>query len=328
MSSSKKLSQDEVDALISSLDQNGSASGVGTVSEKDVRDFAFGEDDLSLLGDYYALRVINERFARLARVVFQPMLRVQPRISAQMPTVKTFDEYCEGAASLMSLSTSRIDELRGTKMMVIQPEFISALTNAYYGGDLGLKYMPRNEFTATETRVIEIITEGLNKILLMAWQDLMPLTFSEHAREENLQFASFVEGTETIIVCSFVVQLPKSEPSSIDILYPLQTLKPIAAQLRSRMQSEVIDDDLTWRERLEHAVMQVPLPLNVQLGKPKFSLRSMLAMEIGHVFPIKLTEGLSVIVKGQKMFVADIGEVGGTSAITITRKLDKSSAEK
>ena len=54
----------------------------------------------------------------------------------------------------------------------------------------------------------------------------------------------------------------------------------------------------------------------------------MLAMEIGDVFPIKLTEGLSVIVKGQKMFVADIGEVGGTSAITITRKLDKSSAEK
>ena len=42
----------------------------------------------------------------------------------------------------------------------------------------------------------------------------------------------------------------------------------------------------------------------------------MLAMEIGEVFPIKLTEGLSVIVKGQEMFVADIGEVGRTE-ITI-----------
>ena len=321
--SSKKLSQDEVDALIRSLDnEEGVISSKNIVTDKDVREFAFGSDDLSLLGDYYALRVINERFARLARSVFQPMLRVQPRISAAMPAVMTFDEYCADAPPLMSLTTSRIDELRGSKMMVIRPDFISALTNAYYGGNLGVKYQPRPDFTATETRVIEIVTDGLNQMLLSAWQDLMPLTFSDEAREENLQFASFVEGTETVIVCSFSVQLPKSEPASIDILYPLQTLKPIAAQLRSRMQSEVIDDDMTWRERLERAVMQIRLPINAQLSKPKVSLRKLLEIESGDVFPIQIREGLGILVQGQKMFNADIGTVGGISAITITRKLD------
>lgn len=321
--SSKKLSQDEVDALIRSLDnEEGVISSKNIVTDKDVRDFAFGSDDLSLLGDYYALRVINERFARLARSVFQPMLRVQPRISAALPAVMTFDEYCADAPPLMSLTTSRIDELRGSKMMVIRPDFISALTNAYYGGNLGVKYQPRPDFTATETRVIEIVTDGLNQMLLSAWQDLMPLTFSDEAREENLQFASFVDGAETVIVCSFSVQLPKSEPASIDILYPLQTLKPIAAQLRSRMQSEVIDDDLTWRERLERAVMQIRLPINAQLSKPKVSLRKLLEIESGDVFPIQIREGLGILVQGQKMFNADIGTVGGISAITITRKLD------
>lgn len=317
--STKKLTQDEVDALIGSLDKQGAAPiGKNRVSEKDVKDFAFGSDDLSLMGDYYALRVINERFARLARSVFQPMLRVQPRISAQLPTVKTFDEYSKDSPALMSLFTSRIDELRGSKMMVMQPEFISALTNGYYGGELGLKHAPRNEFTATETRVIEIVTEGLNEVLLTAWQDLMPLTFSEGAREENLQFASFVDGGDTIIVCTFIVQLPKAESATIDILYPLQTLKPIATQLRSRMQSDVIEDDLTWRERLEHAVMQVSLPMNVQLSKPKVSLRELVELQAGDVFPIQLKSGLGVMVQGQEMFGADIGEVAGTSAITIT----------
>lgn len=319
--STKKLTQDEVDALISSLDKQGSAPiGKNRVSEKDVKDFAFGSDDLSLMGDYYALRVINERFARLARSVFQPMLRVQPRISAQLPTVKTFDEYSKDSPPLMSLFTGRIDELRGSKMMVMQPEFISALTNGYYGGELGLKQAARNEFTGTETRVIEIVTEGLNEVLLSAWQDLMPLTFSESAREENLQFASFVDGGDTIIVCSFIIQLPKADSATIDILYPLQTLKPIATQLRSRMQSDVIEDDLTWRERLEHAVMQVPLPMNVQLSKPKVSLSKLVGLETGDVFPIQLKSRLGVMVQGQEMFGADIGEVAGTSAITITSK--------
>ena len=43
-----------------------------------IRPFAFGEDDLSLMSDYYALRQVNERFARQARTVFLPMLRINP----------------------------------------------------------------------------------------------------------------------------------------------------------------------------------------------------------------------------------------------------------
>ena len=319
--SPERLTDDEVNALVKSVDM--STTPDSDVSEtKNYRSFEFGSDDLSLLGDYYALRVINERFARFARAVFQPMLRVQPRITALPPEVKTFDEYCKEAPALMCLTTSRINELRGSKMMVIQPEFISTLTNAYYGGVRGLKYKPASEFTTTESRIIEIITEGLSQKLLAAWQDLMPLTFSDESREENLQFASFVDGDETVIICSFTVQLPKSNTAKIDILYPLQTLKPIAAQLRSRMQSEVMDDDLTWRERLERAVLEVNLTLKVQLSKPRISLRQLVEIRKGDIYPIQLRDGLSVLVHDQKMFVADIGEVAGINAITITEKLD------
>jgi flagellar motor switch protein FliM len=45
-------------------------------------------------------------------------------------------------------------------------------------------------------------------------------------------------------------------------------------------------------------------------------------MEAGDVFPIHLREGLTVLVQGHEMFMADIGEVGGISAITITKKMD------
>ena len=78
MSTTSKLSKTEVDALIAGLDgAEALESNVdGLSSDKKVRDFTFGSDDLSLLGDYYALRVINERFARFSRTVFQPMLRI------------------------------------------------------------------------------------------------------------------------------------------------------------------------------------------------------------------------------------------------------------
>ena len=102
-------------------------------------------------GDYYALRMINERFARMARQVFLPMLRIQPRISSFPPEVKTFDEYTAGIENFMSLNISRIEELRGSMLAVLSPTFISVLTNSYYGGKIKALATTRSEFTATRS---------------------------------------------------------------------------------------------------------------------------------------------------------------------------------
>ena len=158
-------------------DQPASNSGGSSpISEENVRPFDFGSDDLSLLGDYYALRMLNERFARSARSVFLPMLRIQPRISSFPPEVKTFDEYTSGIDSFMRLTTNRVEELRGNLLIVIDPNFVSLLTNSYYGGNIAKVENTKAEFTATEERVIEIISNGLSRGLEECWRDLMNIT--------------------------------------------------------------------------------------------------------------------------------------------------------
>ena len=79
--------------------------------EVEYKTFQFGSDDFPF-GDYYALRLINERFARTVRSVFLPLLRVQPRISSFPPEVKTFEEYSSGLDAFMSMTNNRIDELK------------------------------------------------------------------------------------------------------------------------------------------------------------------------------------------------------------------------
>jgi flagellar motor switch protein FliM len=320
--SSRKLTQEEVNALISGLDDQVDQANPGSGSkDADVREFDFGSDDLSLLGDYYALRVINERFARMSRAVFLPMLKVTPRITSFAPKTQTFDEYCDTVDTFMSLTMTRMDELRGSKMLVMSPDFISTLTNSYYGGSMKILGAKRSDFTTTEDRVIEIVTDSLNDILLAAWNDLMPITFGETTREENVAFASFVDGSETVIVCSFVVQVPGVDPANFDIVYPLQTLKPIATQLRSRMQTDVVEDDMSWRDRLQEAVLNATVEMTVQLSKPTVSLHKLLQLNEGDVFPIQIGENVNIIVEDQNMFLADIGDVGGTRAVNITKRL-------
>ena len=285
-----------------------------------MRDFKFGSDDLSLLGDYYALRVINERFARFSRGVFQPMLRVQPRVTALNPSVTTFEDYSFSSEPFMSLTLARIEMLRGNLMMVISPELISKLTNAYYGGNLGIvKTLRRSEFTSTEDRIIEIITDGLIEALDVAWSELIKLEFSEVSREENLQFVSFVEDAEQIICCTFEIQLPGTEAASFDVLYPLQTLKPIAAQLRSRMQSDSVDS-LSWTERLQNAVFNVPLSCTARLTSVDRSMAQVLQFQVDDILPITINGPLELVVEEREFFEAELGDVGGTLAISLLKQ--------
>ena len=320
MASTRKLSSDEVNALIEGLSEDSGESAVNPAEDKDIRPFQFGSDDLSLLGDYYALRMINERFARMARQVFLPMLRIQPRISSFPPEVKTFDEYTAGIENFMSLNISRIEELRGSMLAVLSPTFISVLTNSYYGGKIKPLATTRSEFTATEERIIEIISSGLNDTLEVAWRDLMEINIQYSSREVNPQFASFVDGSDLVIICSFVVQLPDIDAASFDIIYPLQTLKPIASLLRSRVQSDKANDDKSWRDRMERAVLEIPLDLTARLSEPTVSMNKLIRLKAGDVFPIDIGEGVEILIEKLPFYSGELGEVGGQAAISLTER--------
>jgi flagellar motor switch protein FliM len=266
--------------------------------------------------------MINERFCRFARSVFLPMLRIQPRISSFPPEVKTFDEYSADADSFMSLTTSRLEELRGSSLLVVAPNFISLLTNSYYGGT-AVRPLRRvsGEFTATEQRVIEIISGGLMTAMQNAWKDLTPVSFAIQSHEENMQFASFVDNSETVIVCTFLVQLPGSEPATFDVVYPLQTLKPIASLLRSRVQSEFVTEDLSWRQKLERSILNIPLVVTAELARPKVSIKNLLNLQDGDTFPMQVNNGIKVLVEGKTLFNAELGQVGPQAALYLRDRI-------
>ena len=320
---SRKLSSEEVSALMEGLKSGEINSGDGLNNDIEVTSFTFGSDNLELMGDYYALRLINERFARMVRGIFLPMLRLQPKINPFPPEVKTYDEYSAGLENFMSLTTSRIEELKGSMLLVMDPSFISILTNCYYGGKLASLPLKKAEFTATEERIIEMASDGLMRELKTSWKDLTPIIFTKMAREVNPQFTTFVDASDLVIICSFVVQLPGVDAATFDVIYPLQTLKPIASQLRSRVQSEVIDDDYTWKEKLERMVMEIPLNVSCRLSEPTVQMNKLLQTRAGDTFPIYVGEGIEVLIEDQLVFLSELGELSGQAAVNIKKRLSK-----
>ena len=137
----------------------------------------------------------------------------------------------------------------------------------------------------------------------------------------NPQFASFVDGSELVIICSFLIQLPDAEAVNLEVVYPLQTLKPIASQLRSRVQSDNGDDDVTWREKMERAILNIPLNITALLGEPVMSMGQLIRLKTGDVVPIQINEGIEVRVEDNPIFFAEIGEVSGQVAVSLSRRI-------
>ena len=319
---SRKLSTDEVSALMDGLKTGDlSSSTIKDSKDVEVKVFSFGSDDLTLLGDYYALRLINERFARMVRTVFLPLLRVQPRISSFPPEVKTFEEYSSGLDAFMSLTNNRIEELRGSLLTVLPPEFVSLCTSSRYGGKLEVTETSRTEFTSTEEKIIEVVNTGVSRVLEQSWKDLTPITLKFQSREQNPQFAAFVEASDLVIVCSFVMQLPKVDSMSFDLVYPLQTLKPVSSLLRSRVQSDVVETNMNWKDRLHNAVLEIPLKVTSKLSEPDISMSKLLRFKKDDVININVEETVDFFVEDQLYFTAEMGEVKGNAAVNLKKRM-------
>ncbi len=328
MKGKRKLNARQVAELFSGLEKAEEKPVEKTASGAVVRPYKLGRDDLSVLGDLHGLRAINERFCRLARATFFPMLRVQPRISAFPPAIKRFDAYADQLENFVSLTTSEAVELRGSTLTVMAPSFVSLLTQTFFGGSLAQAARPRDEFTMAERRVIETVCDGLNKALGEAWRETLPVQFEQQSQEDNLQFASFVGSSEVVVVCSFLVQLPETASAEFDLLYPLETLKPVLVRLRARTQSEQVRSDAEWRRRLEDAVLSVPLRLTAQFAEPEVAIGTLREARVGHAEPVGIAPRPRLYVEGRPLCEVEVGRASGQAAVQVTQRLATTSHRK
>ena len=64
----------------------------------------------------------------------------------------------------MSLTTMRMEELRGTLMLVLEPNFIATMTNSIMAGLPSHKFQTHGIYRHRDT-VIELVTSGLASVL-------------------------------------------------------------------------------------------------------------------------------------------------------------------
>ena len=313
------LSQNEVDALLSAVSDNkmdtpgaeGGAAGAGVVQ------YDLANQDRIIRG---RIDIIHDRFIRLFRMTLSNSLRKMANISVNSTGPLKFSEFMNSLPLPSCLNILRLDPLRGAAVMVIESKLLYALVDSFFGGnDVPYTKIEGKDFTQIEIkiarRVVLVAIDDLEK----AWEPVYPLKVGYSRTEINPQFVAVVPPSDVVIATTFDVELEKVS-GTIKIVIPYATLEPIKSKLSVGFQSEQLEVDFIWINRIKEQIMGTTANMLVRLGAADITVRDLLELEPGDIIQLNTdaTIPLEILVEGLPKFRGIPGLSKGNRAIKIT----------
>jgi flagellar motor switch protein FliM len=326
---SSRLSEEELNALTSDEgfeEDSAALLDPDSVLGGAVKPHNLVTEDTTIGINLAAVDMITERFTRHLRLGLLEVLRTSPRITADRVKTLPFSQYLKDLKAPLSVNTVRLSGLRGTSMVVIDPNVVFASLDNFFGGfGRGIEGLPPGRmFTPTETRIINIMLEVIFASIHEAWAPIMEINCEHVGSEINPAFVQIVDENDLVIVCHLEVELSGKERGAIDVVYPFATLKPIRDILRGRVQDSEdpsVDHDV-WARELAGAASDAELEHRVILGEIELTLGDFNNMQAGEVLDLKKFDMARVLVDDIPLFDAEVGTANGYAAARLVKAVE------
>ena len=310
------LSQDEIDALLNGVEDGGVETSTGEpVPEGTASPYDFAQQDRIVRGRLPTLEMVNDRFARYFRTGIFNVLRKTCEVSVLGVKMMKFNEYLHSLTLPSSINLVRIKPLRGTALVVFEPNLAFSVIDNFFGG--GGRYHARIEgrdFTSTEARVIQIMLTEFFTAMVEAWSPVLALDFEYQSSEINPQFANIVSPTETVVVSRFQMELDGGG-GEIHLAIPYAMVEPIRTLLDAGVQSDHNDSDGRWVQSMHEEIMDAEVALSSLLLEVQMSLGEFLRLHPGDIIPVQLPELATVFAEDVPVFRGRYGQSNGFNAV-------------
>lgn len=323
---SQVLSQSEVDALLSAVSDNRVDVDDDVADEGmqgGVVQYDLANQDRIIRGRMPTLDIIHDRFIRLFRVTLSNSLRKMANLSVNSTGPLKFSEFMNSLPLPSCLNILRLDPLRGAAVMVIESKLLYALVDSFFGGnDVPYTKIEGKDFTQIEIKIARRVVLSAIDDLEKAWEPVYPLKIGYSRTEINPQFVAVVPPSDVVIATTFDVELEKVS-GTIKIVIPYSTLEPIKSKLSVGFQSEQLEVDFIWINRVKEQIMHTTANLMVKLGEAHIQVRDLMNLEPGDIIQLDTdaTMPLDVLVEGVPKFKGIPGLLRGNRAIRVTESM-------
>ncbi len=323
---SQVLSQGEVDALLRGVgdgdvpvetDEPEEVSGVVpydlTSQEKIIR------------GRLPTLDIINQMFSRLFRNSFSGLMRKSADVSTVSTDSLKFGEFLRSLPVPSSLHVFRMEPLRGFGLMVVESKLVFALVDNFFGGTGAseAKIVGR-DFSAIEIRMTRNVILTALEDWEKAWKPVHAVTTTYVRSEVNPQFAAIVPPTDVVLVIVFDIEMENSS-GTLTVCIPYAAVEPIMPKLKASFQSEQMEADQVWINRLRGELMQTNIEMVAELGSTQITPDVLRDLNVGDTLMLgnDVSDPLTVKIKDIPKFQGFPGVSRGMKALKITQVIER-----
>ena len=319
------LSKGEVDALLRGV-------GEGQIeTETDVPEEVSGvipydltSQEKIVRGRLPTLDIINQMFSRLFRNSFSSLMRKSADISTVSTDSLKFGEFLRSLSVPSSLHVFRMEPLRGFGLMVIESRLVFSFVDNFFGGTgtSDINILGR-DFSAIEVRMTKKVVQAALEDWERAWKSVHPVACTYVRSEVNPQFAAIVPPTDVVLVIVFDIEMENSSGTAT-ICIPYSMIESIINKLKANFQSEQMEVDQVWINRLRGELIQIEVEMVAELGQAQMTPRDLLGLHEGDVVMLgkDVSDPLYINIAGNAKFRGYSGISRGMKAIQITDVLE------
>jgi flagellar motor switch protein FliM len=318
----KILSQEEIDALLSTVSSN---AGINDQSDsfKYAQLYDFKHPERISKEQIRTLRTIHDGFARMFATYLSTSLRTLVDVNLLSIDQVTFSEYSLSLSVPNALYLLRMNELEGKALLEINPQFLLFAIDRMLGGGGDTEIEPR-EISQIEQNVIIKVIATIIKQLNEVWGQIVPLEASIDRFESDPQFVQIARSSDTLAIIFFDIRV-RGTTFTMNLAFPYFTLEPIMSKLSA--QSILADTTVKKNDRenevIKERLQSSKLPLQVILANTNVKVRDFIELDSDDLLKIEkcTDEPLEVFVGKKLKYFGSPGRVGRHKAVKIIRSI-------
>ncbi|NLC28436.1 MAG: flagellar motor switch protein FliM [Campylobacteraceae bacterium] len=306
------LSQEEIDALLEVVDEEGDADIAASLSEQeDTRQvilYDFKRPNRVSKEQLRAVKGIHDKMARSLASQISSIMRSIVEIQLHSVDQMTYGEFLMSLPSPTSFNVFSIKPLDGSCVIEINPSIAFPMIDRLLGGN-GESYESTRELTDIELNLLDAILRIIMQRLKEGWAPITDMYPNIESKESSPNVVQIVSQNEIVIMVVMEIIIGNSS-GMINLCYPVIYLEPILSRLANRdiMLGETSAKKSRNKE-LKTLVGRAEVFTEALLGRTVMNVGELLDLQEGDILRLdRLADDHAIVTIDRKdIFLSEIG---------------------
>ena len=319
----KILSQDEIDALLTTVSSGDSASDEESFDDdklKSILAYDFKHPNRVSKDQIRTLENMHDNFGGHYGSTLSAIMRTIVDVDLVSVDQITYSEFIMSLVTPSCTYTFSAEPLEAVCLVDFNPTLTFSFIDRMFGGN-GKILETERELTGIERSVMGRLANKLYRDIEHTWENIVKVKAEQKSFETNPQFIQIVPPGETVVVVSFQIKLFQST-GLLTICYPYVSLEPIITKLSA--QNWI---DATKKKNLDSDrninlgnINKVDAELSAELLTTHIKMSDFLGLKVDDIVPsdAAISSPVDIFVNRRRKYVGRPGLSGKKRAIQIS----------